>query len=122
MRMTTTKPLTLKTQNGPKIFHPGDVFEADPEKARPHIEAGLLRPVDSIEELDRFFSAEIIPRLAKLHTAGRLPDPSTCPLWAEVDRLWGRPDPDAEKVKAAMTRALEAYERGLHEKERRLFE
>lgn len=119
MKMTCTRPLTLKTKNGPKAFNPGETFEVDLEKAKPYIEQGLLRLVgdsqedhlsDPVEILDAFFSQVIMPRLTRLHTAGRLPDLSRCPLWNRIDEAWQVPASDVEAVKAAMNAALEAYE------------
>ena len=46
MRFTPTKPVSLRTPNGPKVYQPGDTFEAPEAKAQPYIEQGLIRPVD----------------------------------------------------------------------------
>jgi hypothetical protein len=42
---TPTRPVTLKTKNGPRTFHPGEVVKVDPVKAAPFVESGVLRPV-----------------------------------------------------------------------------
>lgn len=67
-------------------------------------------PLGGKQDLDHFFTSEVLPRLASLHKAGRLPDLATCPLWREVDRLWGVPAPDVEVVKRKMAAALAVYE------------
>ena len=46
MRYTPTRPVTLKTPSGPRSYWPGESFSADPEKAQPYVEKGLLQPVD----------------------------------------------------------------------------
>lgn len=66
---------------------------------------------EEVKDLDHFFTSEVLPSLTALYKNGRLPDLAKCPLWAEVDRLWGVPDPDVEKVKEAMRAALEMYEK-----------
>lgn len=42
---TPTRPVTLKTKNGPRTFRPGDLVRADPVKAAPFVENGILQPV-----------------------------------------------------------------------------
>lgn len=46
MKLTPTRPVTLKTPSGPREYKPGQIFEAPEDKARPFIERGLIRPVE----------------------------------------------------------------------------
>ena len=48
MKFEVIKPLKLKTVLGEKIYRPGDVFEAIPEKVTAVIDQGLARPAKSI--------------------------------------------------------------------------
>ncbi len=70
------------------------------------------------QEIDRFFVGEILPRLSRLYTAGRLPDLTQDALWTAMESEWMKaaadsPVPcDVEAVKRDMTKAVEAYERG----------
>ena len=54
MRFTPTRPITLKTPQGPRVYQPGETFEASEDKARPYLEQGMLRSfeprTDSVED------------------------------------------------------------------------
>jgi hypothetical protein len=79
-----------------------------------------VKPIDKApmrEEIDRFWTQKILPRLSALHRRGRLPDLAGCPLWAEAERLWntlaeGSEAPAlVETIKEAMQGALHSYEK-----------
>ncbi|MFY9268337.1 MAG: hypothetical protein WAO55_01165 [Candidatus Manganitrophaceae bacterium] len=73
-------------------------------------------PAQAREEIDGFWSSEILPKLASLHRAGRLPDLMTDPLWKEAERIWNTLAVDCntpvsvEEVKGAMLRAVASYQ------------
>lgn len=46
MRFTVTRPVKLQTPSGPKLYQPGECFQANAEKAKPYIEKGLLRQIE----------------------------------------------------------------------------
>lgn len=48
MTFEVLRPLKLKSRGG-QVVYPGDRIDADPEKAKPLIERGFLRPVESTE-------------------------------------------------------------------------
>ena len=66
--------------------------------------------------LDTFFIGTILPKLARLHEAGNLPDLSSCPLWGCVDAEWKKAGIHSEEecniqmVKDLMSRAVLFYE------------
>ena len=84
----------------------------------------LSRPMEKLvdkskgrEEIDNFFTKEIVPRLARLSHAGRLPDLSMSPPWLKAENLWDslsedspRPTPINE-IKAAMLSAVRELEK-----------
>lgn len=58
---TPTRPVTLKTKNGPRTFHPGEVVKVDPVKAAPFVESGVLQPVDPSAADSEKISPPILP-------------------------------------------------------------
>lgn len=58
---TPTRPVTLKTKNGPRTFHPGEVVKVDPVKAAPFVESGVLRPVDPSAADSEKMSPPVLP-------------------------------------------------------------
>lgn len=67
--------------------------------------------------LDRFFTGEIVPRLAALSAAGVLPALARDPDWLDMERQWTDAAPvsavrcDVVAVQRAMRAVVERYER-----------
>lgn len=67
------------------------------------------------EELDRFFTQVILPRLSALHQAGMLPNLALCPLWARVKAEWDTAAADSalpcdiERVRLLMSQTIQRY-------------
>ncbi len=57
MKFTVTRPVKLQTPSGPKLYQPGETFQADPVKAKPFVERGLLRLVEGEDPFKRGFDA-----------------------------------------------------------------
>lgn len=84
-------------------------------QSQPEVDVQALN-AQARDDLDRFFTQEILPRLTALHKAGRLPNLALDSLWARVEALWQTaakdyPPCDVEAVKTAMIRAVESYEK-----------
>ena len=51
MKVTPLCPVKINTHDGPRIYRPGEVLEANEDKARPFIKKGILTPVGNVENL-----------------------------------------------------------------------
>lgn len=89
MKLTPTRPVTLKTPDGPRTYSPGEVFEAPPEKAKKFIEKGFLRPVDQDGQPNfEALEMELWPKLGHCHWGGLTPEEQG--IWGIAIRIQAR--------------------------------
>ena len=72
MKFSTTRPIKLQTPFGPRLYQPGEVFQADPEKARIYVERGLLTLIE--ENPFETLQANLCPKLAGCAWCNLTPD------------------------------------------------
>jgi hypothetical protein len=114
MKFTTTRPVTLKTKNGPRVFQPGEVFSGDPVKARPYIEAGIFKPVDGDDPFKAGFEL-VYRRLSKIR-GGWHRTRFEASLRAAVERFdtaWTKRDLETFRASAwEIFRVVDKFEQG----------
>lgn len=99
-------------------FAVAEKYLDDQKKEAKEPEAVKARNARARAELDRFFIGDILPRLSRLYTAGRLPDLTQDTLWTAMEAEWLKAASDSPvacdvvNVKELMRRAVKKWEGG----------
>jgi hypothetical protein len=127
--VVVTRPVRIALHAVTRTYHPGEVLALDDDRTTiilgsPLVRDGVVRLMTpgeveahnarAREGLDTFFTAGVMPGLARLHAQGRLPDFAEDLDWRRIEEEWakaseGSPEPcDAGKVKRRMRDFIEA--------------